>query len=191
MFVTIAFLKEGTIRQRQAYRTLLDLAIFNVLAKYQPTLTGTIPIDLDVDGSDLDIICEAHDLDEFEREVMKAYGDFPGFEIHRIESMGLPASVTDFDTKCFPIQIFAQAVPVHRQQAYRHMIAEYRLLQLAGPDAKRSIRTLREQGLKTEPAFGQYFHLLGDPYERLYELADMSDQELLAILEANTRMRQS
>lgn len=179
-----------TGRQREAERTLSELRIFEVLAKYHPVLTGTVPLGLDVDSSDLDIVCEAHDLDEFEQNVSRAYGWYPGFETHRTESMGFPASVVNFQTTCFPIQIFAQAIPVHRQRAYRHLIVESRLLQLAGEEARAALRQLREQGMKTEPAFAHYFRLEGDPYERLYELADASDEELLALIAAAARDRQ-
>lgn len=184
MIGSVEFLREGTTRQQQAYYTLLDLEIFTVLAKYSPVLTGTIPIDLDVDSSDLDIVCEAHDLDEFESVVSNYYGAYQGFETDRTESMGVPALVCNFEAECFPIEIFAQAVPVHRQRAYLHMVAESRLLHLAGDDAKRALRILRGRGMKTEPAFGEYFCLSGDPYERLYEMADATDQELLAVINA-------
>lgn len=38
--------------------------------------------------------------------------------------------------------------------------------------------------MKTEPAFAHYFRLEGDPYERLYELADVSEEELLVVIAA-------
>jgi len=179
-----------TDRQRRAHETLADLRIFDVLAKYHPVLVGTVPLGLDVASSDLDIVCEAHDLDAFEKDAFLAYGRFPGFEMHRTESTGVPASVVNFHTERFPIQIFAQPIPVHRQSGYRHMMVEARLLQLAGEKASVALRRLREQGMKTEPAFAHYFRLEGDPYERLYELADASDEELLAVIAAAARARQ-
>jgi len=104
--------------------------------------------------------------------------------MHRTKSMGVPASVVNFHTERFQVQIFAQPIPVHRQHAYRHLIAESRLLQLAGEEARAVLRRSREQGLKTEPAFAHYFRLEGDPYERLYELADATEEELLAVVAA-------
>lgn len=158
------------------------------MAQYTPVLTGTIPIDLDIETSDLDIVFEAHDLDVFEREVARLYGDFPGFEAHRAESMGLPASVINFATDRFPIQFFAQPLPVTRQRAYRHMMVEARLLRLAGKSARVAIRTLKKQGIKTEPAFARYFDLSGDPYETLYQLADADDAHLLDIISRAPRL---
>lgn len=178
----IEFLKKGTPRQREAYETLVRLGVFTSLARYTPTLTGTIPIDVDIEASDLDIICEAHDLNVFEREVARLYGEFPGFEAHRAESTGAPASVINFVADRFPIQLFAQPIPVTRQKAYRHMIAEARLLRLAGSVAKEAIRVLKRRGIKTEPAFAHYFGLPGDPYETLYQLADASEAQLREII---------
>ena len=63
---TIQLLKKGTPRQREAYETLLRLGVFISLSSYTPVLTGTIPIDVDIETSDLDIVCEAHDLDAFD-----------------------------------------------------------------------------------------------------------------------------
>ena len=62
------------------------------------------------------------------------------------------------------------------------MIAEARLLSLAGESAKQAIRALKKQGIKTEPAFARYFGLLGDPYETLYALADASEAKLRDIV---------
>lgn len=180
----IEALRKGTRRQREAYETLTRLNVFVFLAKYSPTLAGTIPIAVDVETSDLDILCEAHDLDEFEREATRLYGRFPGFETRRTQSRGLPASVVNFRTDRFPVQLFAQPIPVVRQRAYRHMMVEARLLGLAGEEAKEAIRSLRRAGMKTEPAFALFFRLPGDPYEALDALADAGDGELLRIIES-------
>src|SRR6185436_4085726 len=41
--------------------------LFRQLAPFQPTLIGTFPLGLQVDGSDLDIACTCDDLEAFER----------------------------------------------------------------------------------------------------------------------------
>lgn len=180
----IACLHGGTPRQREAFTTLLGLRVFELLEAYRPTLVGTIPIQLYVNTSDLDIACEAYNLEGFERAVGEHFGNLRQFRIHRTRSLGLPASVCNFENGTFPIQIFGQPLSVRRQRAYRHMQVEGRLLALAGEDARRSIRALRERGMKTEPAVATYFRLPGDPYEALYALAEASDTELLALVQA-------
>ncbi len=38
-------------------------------------------------------------------------------------------------------------------------------------------------GLKTEPAFARYFHIEGDPYQALLEMASCDDDELMAFVQ--------
>lgn len=66
----------------------------------------------------------------------------------------------------FPIEIFGQNKPTTQQNAYLHMVAEYKILQEKGEKFKQKIIELKKQGIKTEPAFGM---LLGleNPYEDL------------------------
>ncbi|MFQ5853604.1 MAG: DUF4269 domain-containing protein, partial [Candidatus Binatia bacterium] len=70
----ISYLANGTERQREVYRVLNALRIFEILSDYTPILVGTIPLDIDVETSDLDIICEVHDRPTFERQVKSAFG---------------------------------------------------------------------------------------------------------------------
>ena len=58
------------------------------------------------------------------------------------------------------------------------MLIEARLLDLIGDEARSAIRALKANGLKTEPAFGRYFDLSGDPYRKLLEIAALDDDEL-------------
>ena len=174
----ISYLRRGSSRQRQAYRTLESLGIFETLARFDPVLVGTIPLDLALPTSDLDIICEVHDLAAFERVLHAHYARESGFMVERKRKWGDEVVVCDFEHGGFPIQVFGQGKPVERQRAYRHMDIEARLLALAGDAARSAIRQLKASGLKTEPAFGRYFGLRGDPYLRLLELAELDYDEL-------------
>ena len=78
----------------------------------------------------------------------------------------------------FDFELFAQAIPVEQQHGYVHMLIEARLLDLF-PEAREAIRALKRDGLKTEPAFGQYFGIMGDPYAALLDLAALDDETLL------------
>jgi len=79
------------------------------------------------------------------------------------------------------IELFGQALYVDPQRAYRHMIIESRLLDLFGKDVRNNIREIKLSGLKTEPAFGQYFKLEGDPYLGLPEFGRLKDKNLCRI----------
>ena len=173
------YLKTGAPRQISAYYTLQCLGVFETLKKFDPVLVGTIPIDIDIPGSDLDIICHAADMDAFQYAVQCAYKKMPDFLLRRNFIEGVTSIVARFAFNEFQIEIFGQALPIEEQRAYRHMIIEARLLDLFGDRARSNIRKIKLSGLKTEPAFGRHFRLVGDPYKALLELEDLSDNDLL------------
>jgi len=171
-------LLQGTLRQRAAHRALMSLRVFDRLRPYNPVLVGTLPIAMDIEGSDLDIICAAHDLSAFAHEVTTAYGMLDGF-CSRTRDRGRDLThVARFNHDGFPVEIFGQARPVTEQNAYIHMVVEYRLLRIGGNAAREAIRGLKRDGLKTEPAFAHYFGLPGEPYETLLAMAGLDDDAL-------------
>lgn len=169
--LTIDYLLAGTPRQRAAYRVLTQAGIFDHLATYHPTLAGTIPLDIDIPGSDLDILCEVYDFAPFAALVQTHYGHLPDFYQNTKALNGTPAHISRFSYPAspFPIEIVAQPVPVREQRAFRHLCAEAALLAQGGAPARAAIRALKLSGVKTEPAFGQYFGLEGDPFQVLLE----------------------
>lgn len=166
----IPYLSEGNERQQAAYRALHALQLFEKLADFTPLLVGTIPLDVDIPDSDLDILCEAHDLMAFAQRVRENFGEREGFRVKEKVVNGLPTLIVNFTHEGFPIEIFAQPRPVSEQNGYRHLLAEARLLEMGGEPSREAIRQLKQNGLKTEPAFARYFGLEGDPYEALLQL---------------------
>ena len=75
-----------------------------------------------------------------------------------------------FTLEGFVIEIYGQPIPVRDQAAYRHMLAEYKILQEKGEAFRQQIIELKKQGLKTEPAFGKLLGIEGDVYEKLLNL---------------------
>ena len=174
----ISYLREGNARQQAAYRALESLGVMRILCAYNPVLVGTIPIGIDVQTSDLDIVCEARELDGFERRVTDAFGQREGFRVRRKRIKGVPSVVANLRHDGFEVEIFGQPQPVTEQHAYRHMVVEARLLAMGGEEARREIRRLKGGGLKTEPAFARYFGLVEDPFEVLLELSRLGEEEL-------------
>ncbi len=154
------------------------LCIFEILRDYHPVLVGTFPLGIDVPGSDLDLICEVHDFTEFEQVVRAAFDQQSGFQVTSEIVRGIPSLIVNFNYAGFPIEIFAQPKPVTEQYAYRHLLVEARLLAIGGAAARAAIRAMKLAGIKTEPAFAQYFKLEGDPYAVLAQLSYVSDDEL-------------
>lgn len=167
----LAYLAAGTTRQRAALATIQRLEMMDALAAYTPTLIGTIPLDVETAQSDLDIACFAPDLDEFAVTVTARYGDRPRFRINRKQIRGVPSLIASFHGGDFDLQLFAQPQPVLAQYGYRHLLVEARLLALGDEAAREAIRRLKEQGVKTEPAFARHFGIDGDPYEALWTLS--------------------
>lgn len=178
IWTDVASLNWGSDRQRDAYQALIELDIFSVLADFDPVLAGTYPLGLETATSDLDILCCVEDLDRFAALVEAAYGYYDNFHVVRRVKNDLPTVICRFQFRDFPIEIFAQPKPSEEQNAYRHMMAEAALLRAGGEEARAAIRQLREDGVKTEPAFGDYFCLEGDPYEALLEISDMTAGEV-------------
>lgn len=175
----LSYLGRGTMRQKAAWGAIQQTHIMEVLSEFRPVLAGTIPLDIDVVQSDLDIICESHDLERFEQAVRTAFGCLPGFEVTHLDVKDTPTCVISFFAADFWFELFAQPVAVEKQNAYRHMDIEARLLDIGGLDAYHHIRALKQNGIKTEPAFARYFHIPGDdPYEALLQLESLTEQEL-------------
>ena len=61
----LRYLLHGTATQQAAYQALEALRVFALLSPFDPMLTGTIPLAIDIPGSDLDIVCCAADVDAF------------------------------------------------------------------------------------------------------------------------------
>lgn len=162
----IIYLKSGTEIQRHAFKIINELNIFIDLDKYTPILCGTIPISIDVQSSDLDIIMEVHDFGLFKDEVRLLYGSLEGFVLKDLTVRNIPSITSNFRFGGFDFELFAQPISVEKQNAYRHMIIEHHLL-LENPQVRKEIIQLKEKGIKTEPAFAQVFGLVGDPYDEL------------------------
>ena len=156
-------MKTGNKKKQDAYTAIMELDIFNELSTYNPVLCGTLPIGIDIVGSDLDIIMEVQELDHFEELLQTLYNNKDEFTIKRTTIKGKEVVKANFVFKDFEFELFGQAQPVHKQNAYLHMIIEHELLQNV-PNIKQKVINLKKQGYKTEPAFCKLFDITGDPY---------------------------
>jgi hypothetical protein len=183
----ISYLLNGSDKQRKTYDTLGKIEIFEILRKFNPILVGTIPIDIDIENSDLDIICEVYDFYEFEEILSNHFKDIKGFNITLDNREGTKNIVVSFVYDQFIIEVFGQPLPTKKQNGYRHMIMEERLLKLGGEDFKREIIKLKKEGIKTEPAFTKYLKIGGNPYIELLKLECLDDEKLLDMIDYNAK----
>jgi hypothetical protein len=166
-FDNIAYLKGGTSRQRQAYEVLTQYQIIDKLVDYTPILAGTVPINIDIKNSDLDIICCFANENEFDYHVQQQFSNFSEFTIKHTTVNGQETVIANLMADGWEIEIFGQLIPVKQQAAYRHMLIEHHLLKYYGEAFRLKIVSLKEQGYKTEPAFAKALNLKGDPYQAL------------------------
>jgi hypothetical protein len=166
-FKKIDYLKLGNSRQQKAYKTLTALNIFSILKDYNPILTGTIPIEIDIPESDLDIICQCNNHEVFIELVEQNFKENRQFNMYSTTVNNIKTSICSFKFNDFDIEIFAQNRATELQHAYRHMLIEYKILQENNMAFKSDIIALKQNGFKTEPAFAKLLGLKGNPYEAL------------------------
>src|SRR5437764_5172092 len=123
----LTYLLHGTATQQAAYQALETLRVFALLSPFDPMLAGTIPLDIDIPGSDLDIVCCAADVDAFAQHLHNPFGQCDTFGLQHTIIDGLPTVIGQCTSQGFPIEIFGQPRPVTEQNAVRHMIVEERL----------------------------------------------------------------
>ena len=183
-----------TKRLAQTLETLHNLHLFDILAPFSPTLAGTIPLGVDIESSDADIICFSPDLQIFHNVVSQEFSGRKEFAIKEAEANGIQSLIASFtvlnaDGSPLCIEIFTQAVPVWEQAAVRHYWIEQRLLWLGDDNDRESIQNYKRQGMKTEPAFAHHFCLRGEPYSVLFQLFSASDDELRDIIRDAAQQR--
>lgn len=171
----------GTTVQKEVYNLLLELDIMNLLKDYNPLLVGTIPLGIQVEGSDLDIICEVYDPMKFKALVVRYFGAMEGFVSESRVVQGIPRTKINFMVKGWPIELFGQPRRTELQNGYLHMIVEAEILAQMDDDFREQIILLKTNGWKTEPAFARALGLEGDPYEALLELAKLPRSALHAL----------
>jgi hypothetical protein len=154
------------------------------LAAFDPHVAGTPPLELDIPGSDIDILCYAPDANAFAAHLTTCFGDCIDFSIHQWTGTDRPV-IASFEAEGWLFEIFGQAIAVADQAGWRHFTVERRLLGLGGDKFHAALMRARQSGLKTEPAFAHCLGLEGDPYAALLNLAEQPDGALTHCLRAS------
>ena len=164
-FKNIDFLKSGSPTQRAAWDCLESLNLLTQLKEFDPLLAGTIPIGLNIEGSDLDVLCCFKQADYFRSVVEELFSDKKGFTIKEKTLNQQRSIIASFFAQGFKIELFGQKTPTEKQPAWRHMIKEWELLNKYGDKLKSQVIALKRDGYATEEAFAIALNLKGDPYE--------------------------
>jgi hypothetical protein len=167
------------------YRQAIDrLKVLAILQDQDPHIAGTLPLGIDVPGSDIDVLCHAPDAGAFTRLVWSAFGDCPGFSIRQWVGEERPV-IASFEAHGWAFELFGHPSPVAQQRGWRHFEVERRLLALGGAPFRQAVMERRHRGAKTEPAFADSLGLEGDPYAALLALYSRDDAQLTRLLSAS------
>lgn len=176
-FSNTSYLQTGNYMQREIYRVLNEMKIFEYLIDYSPILVGTYPIDINVEGSDLDIICEVYDFEDFVNRCDNYYSKYEDYKITSSFDGGKQIVVINFIHEGYPIELFGESKSTILQNGYKHMVVEDRIMTLFGSAFKSEVVALKNMGYKTEPAFGKILGL-EFPYKELLLLYELNDHVL-------------
>lgn len=161
-----------------AWKEWLGFQFCERLARFDPVLVSSFAAGLHTDVSDLDIVCDTR-AGGFLEAVGAAYGERPGFEHWTAGTRTMVA----FQGQCLLVELAGEDLPVERQRAYRHAVAQRRLAALGGPAFVTAMGAVRRlDGLKTELAIARFLRLGGDPYEAVERLSEVPDRRLRELL---------
>jgi hypothetical protein len=167
-FLDITYLQHGNKKQLKVFQILVKNRIMEKLSTYAPILVGTIPINIDIETSDIDIICYVRDKNQFIKALTGYFHNLKAFKI--TENIAFNSIKANFYIEDFELEIFGQDLESFKQNAYQHMIIEHQVLLKKGEKFRQEVLKLRREGLKTEPAFAKLLGLDGNPYEELLKL---------------------
>ncbi|KIO52862.1 DUF4269 domain-containing protein [Flavobacterium hibernum] len=168
-FSNIEYLKNGNQKQVKAFKVLTQNKVLSNLAEFAPILVGTIPLNIDIENSDLDIICYWKSKVSFIEKINLLFEKATDFNIRETIISNKESIIANFKIDSFEIEVFGQNIPTKDQNGYRHMLIEYEILQSKGDDFRSEIIKLKQKGYKTEPAFAFLLGIKGDPYAELLE----------------------
>lgn len=166
-FKTIDYLRCGTPKQRLVHQSLTDHAILTHLAPYDPIVVGTIPLDLDIDDSDVDILLQSDDLPSLAKHLHRLFSNYTAFHLRVFDEEPRSVLICHFAINGLPFELYATNQETVNQMAYLHLLKEYEILQKEGALFAAKVRKLKQQGVKTEAAFCDLLNLSGDPYQAL------------------------
>ena len=171
-FETLDYLKDGNEKQRRAHQVLASHSVIENLVGFDPLLIGTIPLNIDIEKSDLDIICCWKSKNLFIETLIENFAHYHGFLLTEKKIAGHETIIATFQIDQFEIEIFGQNRPTKQQEGYRHMMIEHKILSNNDETFRQKIIYLKKTGLTTEQAFAKQLDLVGDPYQALMRFGE-------------------
>lgn len=177
----ITYLKFGNAKQQEIFQVLDNLKVLEILKSFDATLVSTYNIEIEVENSDLDIICQISKEDPFKELLYDAFGHLSQFEIH-LRSKNPLEIVCRFFSEGYLFEVFGSETPVVQQNAFRHLNIMKRFLSLGNESLKKAVIDLKAKGYKSEAAFAKILDLSGDPFLALLEVENMKDKKIKKLI---------
>jgi len=153
-------------QNQNVWRALEESEILKSLKPWHPFLTGTYPLGLEVEGSDLDILITLKNRKELKKKLAPLMAQVENVEWSEDTDALFSLS---FNFKGVNFDIYGEPTLSYHQKSARHFRIEEKILEPGNLELLDKIKALRKTGLKTEPAFAQALGLTGDPYQSLLE----------------------
>nr|WP_253251052.1 DUF4269 domain-containing protein [Flavobacterium sp. ACN6] len=101
-------MKTGNQKQQSVFQLLTKYKVLENLSAFNPILVGTIPINIDIENSDLDIICYWKNKADFIEKIEQVFGKEKNFVIRETVINNQESVVANFNIDFFEIEIFGQ-----------------------------------------------------------------------------------
>ncbi|TGL39034.1 DUF4269 domain-containing protein [Leptospira perdikensis] len=181
-FLGTDYLQSGTAKQKELLADLEEWKILKCLHGFKPVIAGTIPLDIDTETSDVDILVKFNIPAHLQKICYAKFRNLPNYSFSEKTISLRVTLICRFETKKFKYEIFGQSVEPIEQYGWIHMMVENRFLTLANPSFREEIRNLKKQGIKTEPAFCTLLNLKGDPYKTLAQWNQKTEEQFRELL---------
>jgi predicted metalloenzyme YecM len=162
---TIAIEEHPTLNQ-----WLNETNILKLLKPWDVLLSGSIPIGVDIIGSDLDLLLRADHIEIasktisellIEHNIVKNIIWTPSHSVH---GLSMTANLTAGHIN---VELFLCSENPLDQNGHRHLLSEYKLLVEHGEQLRNQVKKWKHLGLSTEESFAKALSMDGDPYMAL------------------------
>ena len=170
----------------ELFQALKQLNIFSEFKNFSPLISGTFPLDIQIENSDVDILMQTDDLVGLQNLLHFKYGQHKHYHSTIVKNPNGRALVVDFEYAGFVFEVYAEDKPTVLQNSNLHFILEERILKLATADFRNKILELKKSCIKTEPAFAQVLKISGDAYTGMIDFQKKSETEIKKSLTKNS-----
>lgn len=142
---------------------------FGILAKlrnFSPEFVGSIPIQVDLPRSDIDIVCT---IGPGLMDALESFSRFSEFKLSERDLGGVPSIVCRFLLNNEKVEIVSQPIQSRKQISFLHLEVEKEILRTREDAFRLKVIEEKKKGKSTEEAFAGLLELQGDPYSSLID----------------------